>query len=87
MNQYIARPRNFKHKSDISSIFRIFQTDPLDAIRDEWQALRQQEEAAPAWQREGVARRRMTLLAGYDERQIPALIDKLNSESEELCYA
>lgn len=52
-----------------------------------WAELRRHEAAAPAWHREAIARRRMALLVGYPERDIPHVIDELNRLAAEETFA
>lgn len=74
----------FRNKKPINTtIFKIFPTDGMTALREAWYALRHEEATAEPYQLEGLARRRMMLLAAFPEAEIPNLIDKLNAEPEE----
>ena len=87
MKHHITKPRVLKQKSCISDLFRTFHTDPLVALREQWSALRHEEDTSPVWQRESLARRRTSLLDGYPERDIPGIIDILNANTEEIAHA
>ncbi len=55
----------------------------VSALRGIWRTLHTEEAASPPQLRESFARRRMALLAAFDEREIPQLIDELNQEAKE----
>lgn len=65
-----------------TELFRHFPPD-ITALRAMWRTLRDEQDAAPAGCRLGVAIRRTALLATFPSREIPDIIDRLN-ESEEV---
>lgn len=83
-------PRFIPHrnnKADVSALFRTFATNPFDAIRDEWLALREEEASAPSWRLAAIARRHMVLLSAYPENEQAQMIDRLNAAVEEIAHA
>ena len=69
---------NRQYKPNSITEIKFSKNETIDRIRTKWNSLRLRETFAESWERETLARERMFLLRDFDEREVPAIIDKLN---------